>query len=363
MPKRELFQRFSAAEALPHQCFAQLPTPVRNLPRVARMLGLRSLQVKRDDLSGSAYGGNKVRKLEFLLADARARGHDMVWTVGGIGSHHCLATCIWAREIGLSCGVLHFPQPTTPHVQKNIKALSTTRPTVHLLSREGGLSPEVFGTRLRQWRTDNPDAYYIPAGGSSALGALGYVNAALEFVAQVEASEAERPDVIVVAAGTCGTLAGLYLGFQLAGFEVEVRGVRVVDAFIANAATVERLARGAAELLRDVGVDVPEFDNSVIHIDEGFFGEAYGVPTADGLHARQIARDQEALTLEPTYTAKAFAAIIDAAPRLATDDARVLYWHTLNGADLSARVARADLEVLPPEYREWAEGQPEWEDG
>ena len=363
MSDRELFRRYPSTTALPHMQFADLPTPVEPLPGTAAELGLMSLHVKRDDLSGRAYGGNKVRKLEFLLADARAKGHDTVWTVGGIGSHHCLATCIWAREVGLDCGVLHFPQPTTPHVQKNIKALSTTRPHVHLLATDGGLSAEVFGTRLRQWKDANPGVYYIPAGGSSPVGTLGYVNAALEFVSQVEEGEAPRPDVVVVAAGTCGTLAGLHLGFALAQFDVELRGVRVVDDWITNLATVERLHRGAAALLAGVGVDPPPFDASNVIIDDRFFGDAYGVPTPEGIEARAMAARLDTLRLEPTYTAKAFASIRLDAEHFNDRGQRILYWHTLSGADLSDRVAAADFDALPPEYERWATHRPEWPDG
>lgn len=361
MSQRELFRRYPSATSIPHEQFADLPTVVEHMNALGAELGLGSLQVKRDDLSGRLYGGNKVRKLEFLLADARAQGHEDVWTVGGIGSHHCLATCIWARELGMNPGVLHFPQPTTPHVQKNIRALSTTRPGVHLLAREGGLSGEVFGKRLREWLAEHKDVYYIPGGGSSAVGALGYVNAALELVAQVDAGEAERPDVIYVAAGTCGTLSGLLLGFALAAFDVHVVGVRVVDDWIANTATVERLYDGSRELLAGAGVESPPFDSSSLTIDERFFGPDYGVPTSEGIAARELVGRKEGLTLEPTYTAKAFAAIVADAPNLG--DRAVLYWHTLSGADLSARVAAADLDALPPEYREWAEQPPEWENG
>jgi D-cysteine desulfhydrase len=363
MSTRELFRRYPSTRQIPHQEFADLPTPVETFDELARQMQLASLQVKRDDLSGSLYGGNKVRKLEFLLADAQSKGHEMVWTVGGIGSHHCLATCIWARQRGMRGGVLQFPQPTTPHVQRNIRALSTTHPQVHLLATAGEMSSNVFGTRLRAWRDAHPDAYYIPGGGSSPVGVLGYVNAALELVAQIEAGEAERPDVIVVAAGTCGTLAGLHLGFALAEFDVELRGIRVVDDWIANLATVERLVRGAAEILTEAGVDTPEFDAGNLTIDPRFFGPGYGVPTEEGMAVRRLVADNEGLTLEPTYTAKTFAAIVSDVDELQQNHQRVLYWHTLSGVDLGDRIANADLDALPDEYRRWAEEPPDFDNG
>ena len=355
MQKRELFHRYPRARSIAHVELANLPTPVKRLPRLRERLGVADLWVKRDDRSGELYGGNKVRKLEFLLADARAAGHEEVWTVGGIGSHHALATCIWARHIGMTPGVIHFPQPVTKHVQRNICALSTTHPRIHLLD---DVSPSNFVDHLKSWRAEHPDKYYIPAGGSSAVGVLGYVNAALELDAQITRGETPAPDVIYVAAGTCGTLAGILLGLAMAGREVRVVGVRVVDVAIANERTVMRLIDGAREILSDAGVpDVPTVDADAIRLEHAFFGPDYGVPTAEGLAARDLVASLEELSLEPTYTAKAFAALAAASPDLA--DRRVLYWHTLNGVDLSERVERADVDALGPRYREWVDADVE----
>ncbi len=347
---RALFQRFPSTGAIPHRVLADVPTPVERLPEASKRLGLADLWVKRDDRTSNLYGGNKLRKLEFLLADAVARGHDRVWTLGAIGSHHALATCLWAREIGLDCGVVHFHQPVTDHVRKNVLALSTTNPEVHLLGEERHFPTELFRSRLGEWLQAHPDEYYIPAGGSSGVGALGYVNAALELVDQVEAGECPRPDRIYVAAGTCGTLSGLKLGFALADFDVELVGVRVVGDWIANPAIAARLAKDAAGILADLGVDTPSVEASDFLIRSEFYGRGYGLPTTAGLESADVVRE-DGLVLEPTYTGKAFSAIL--ADREELRDGTVLYWHTLSGADLTERVAAADLSRLPPIYAEW----------
>ena len=334
---------------IPRVQLANLPTPVHRLDNVGRELGITDLWVKRDDLTGTLYGGNKVRKLEFLLADAMEKGHGEVWTVGAIGSHHVLATCIYARELGLGCGALHFPQPVTPHVRKNILALSSTRPNIHLLTRDQNLAPQEFGRLVSAWLREHPDVYYIPGGGSSPIGALGYVEAALELVQQVEEGVCPRPDRIYVAAGTCGTIAGLVAGFALADFDVELVGVRVVDLAVGNEARVMELVEAAWKTIgaRAAGTLAERF-----RLSHDFIGEGYGLATPAALQACELAA-LDHLTLEPTYTAKAFSAVVADAPGLA--ERTILYWHTLSGADLSGRTADADLDALPPDYRAWTE--------
>ncbi len=351
MHSLELFRRFPGIR-LPYVPLATLPTPVEHLPALGDALGL-SLSVKRDDMSGSLYGGNKLRKLEFLLADALEKGHENVWTVGAIGSHHVLATCIWARHVGLKPSALHFPQPVTSHVQKNLKALATTNPNLTLIDHRAGLPVEMFKVKLKEWLQSGDGFYYIPGGGSSPLGTVGYVNAALELVVQCEEMGEPLPDVIYVAAGTCGTLVGLTLGFALAGVKVEVVGVRVVDKVVCNRPIAARLGRQVSELLAGAGIaDVPRLANRDYVLDNAHFGREYGTPTEEGLSAIQLAAG-EGLNLEGTYTAKAFAALVHDAERLR--DKKVMFWHTLNGVDLTDRVSRYADGMLPPGYSRYLE--------
>jgi D-cysteine desulfhydrase len=350
-----LERRHPEASTLPRIDCAQLPTPVEHLERLGAEIGIPRLFVKRDDQSGTLYGGNKVRKLEYLLGEALEEGHREVWTVGAIGSHHVLATCIYARQQGLEPAALHFPQEVTDHVLDNLRALSTTRPKLTLVGNKAQIPIEVLRTKVREWLARGPDVYYIPGGGSSAVGALGYVNAVLEIEAQVEAGEMPEPDYIFSAAGTCGTVAGLALGCQMSDMEARPVGVRVLDRVLSNSATIVKLCRQMASLLREHGVeDVPKVGPGDFELLHDYFGDAYGVPTDAGRRAIRLADTHADLTLEPTYTGKAFAGLIGARDAFDLDDATVLYCHTLNGVDLSDRIDRANVDSdLPDEYRQF----------
>ena len=338
MAQTALERRFPTAESIPRAEFATLPTPIERLGTLGAEIGIGSLWVKRDDQSGELYGGNKVRKLEYLLGEAIEEGHDEVWTVGAIGSHHVLATCIYARQQGLEPAALHFPQPITDHVLDNLRALSTTRPELTLVGNRVQIPVEVLRMKIRQWLASGPDVYYIPGGGSSPTGVIGYVNAVLELAEQIEAGEAPEPDVIFAAAGTCGTIAGILLGSEIVGLDCEVVGVRVVDRLITNKPAITRLARKTAKRLKNYDVATEtSVDSDRVTLLQDYFGESYGTPTDEGTDAIERAARTEGLELEPTYTGKTFAAVIGERDAMDLADKNVLYWHTLHGGDLRVR--------------------------
>ncbi|AWV89203.1 1-aminocyclopropane-1-carboxylate deaminase/D-cysteine desulfhydrase [Bradymonas sediminis] len=352
-----LFETLPSTRTIPHISLATLPTPVKHLEKLGSEIGCRSLWVKSDDQSGTEYGGNKVRKLEFLLGEALAQGYKEVWTVGAIGSHHALATAIYARQVGLRPAVLHFPQPVTEHVRKNLKAICSTNPVLTLASNKLTLPVEVGKAKMKQWLSTAQNIYYIPGGGSSPPGVLGYVNAAFELKQQIERGETVLPDYIFVAAGTCGTLAGLILGARMAGLDTQIIGVRVVDKIMTNAAITAHLANKAGKILRAHGVqDIPHISISDVTLLDDYFGEDYGKPTDEGMEALGLCAKCSDVVLEPTYTGKAFAAIIGERERLDLANKNVLYWHTLSGADLSARIASVDVaRDLPDGYQKFFE--------
>lgn len=354
-----LFETLPSTRSIPHISLASLPTPLKHLKKLGSKVGCHSLWVKCDDQSGTEYGGNKVRKLEFLLGEALAEDYKEVWTVGAIGSHHALATAIYAREVGLRPSILHFPQPITEHVRANLRALSTTDPNLTLASNKLTLPVEVGKAKMKQWLSTAHDVYYIPGGGSAAPGVLGYVNAAFELKHQIERGECVSPDYIFVAAGTCGTLAGLILGAKMAGLDTQIIGVRVVDKIMTNATITAHLANKTAKILRAHGVeDIPHISISEVNLLDDYFGNNYGEPTPEGMTALRICAGHSTLGLEPTYTAKAFAAIIGEAERLDLANKNVLYWHTLSGVDLSDRIARADVvQDLPAGYQKFFEDE------
>jgi 1-aminocyclopropane-1-carboxylate deaminase/D-cysteine desulfhydrase-like pyridoxal-dependent ACC family enzyme len=316
--------------------------PLGHFPtRVERLAGLLppsvELWVKRDDESGALYGGNKVRKLEFLLAEARARGAHRLVTLGGIGSHHVLATAIYGREAGFAVDAVVFPQPLTDHVREQLLADVAAGAT--LWPTRG-----YFGVPFRVWRTRRaPDVAWITSGGSSPIGSLGYVSAGLELLEQIARSELPPPDVVYLALGSCGTAAGLLVGLcgapSLPRLDATVVGVRVVDRVVSNARVTRRLAARTASLLAARGAEwfnrlaLPHFA-----VEHRFFGGAYGraTPAADDAVARAAA---VGLRLEPTYTGKAMAALLSDAAAGLLDGKRVLFLHTYNSVDLTPFVA------------------------
>jgi D-cysteine desulfhydrase len=354
-----LSRAFPDADRLPHTDLADLPTSVDRAPDLADELGVGGLSVKRDDQTAALYGGNKIRKLEWLFGDAFDDDHSRVRTVGAIGSHHVLATCLFAREVGLEPGALQFPQPVTDHVLENLRALSTTRPELTLVDHKAKLPFEMLKEKIDRWLERGPRVYYIPGGGSSPTGAVGYVNAALEYAEQVDQGDAPEPDVIFVAAGTCGTFAGLLAGFRLADISPHVVGVRVVDRVVANPMLIARLANRTAAHLTDYGFpEIDTFGGEDIDLLDDYFGEGYGEPTVSGLHAIDVAERTEGLHLDPTYTGKTVAAIHGERHVRELDDKHVLYWNTLSSADLSDRIDRASpLDDLPADYHHFFDQQ------
>lgn len=295
---------------MPHLSLGNFPTPVEEAPALAELSGAAAVWIKRDDLSGERYGGNKIRKLEFILGDAQAKGARRLVTVGAIGSHHCLATAVMGRAAGFDLKALHFPQPVTPHVLQNCLAIGATGAELKLSSKNT-LPFALAAAKTRAWFPFGDRPYYVPAGGSSPAGAIGYVNAALEIEQQIEAGEIPPVDAVVAAVGTAGTLAGLIVGFKLARRPIELIGVRVVDRLLANMFMVRRLVRKTEALLRRYGVTVDRFDGVRFSLDHSQFGTEYGKTTPACDRAVEAARKMAGLKLDPTYTGKAMAGVLD----------------------------------------------------
>lgn len=357
-----LFRRWPGLrDAIPRIDLATLPTPIEELTLPERS-GVRAvdrgLWVKRDDQTGVNYGGNKVRKLEFLLGEARHQGRRSVWTVGAVGSNHCLATAVHGRQLGFSVNVLHFPQPPTEHVRNNLLALSATGAHLTLASTRQRMAIEVAKTKVKTWFSGGSGDYYIPGGGSNAVGALGYVNAALELADQIAAGTVPEPERIYVAMGTAGTYSGLWLGCRLAGLSSAVIGIRVVDLLIGNEVLAARLVNQTAALLREACPEIPAVHAGAADMEfrHTYLGEDYGVPTTRGQRAIALL-GEVGLGLEPTYTGKTVGALLD---ELARPNTRprgpVLYWHTLSSADLGPLMRNADVSSLPDGYQRYLGG-------
>jgi D-cysteine desulfhydrase len=283
------------------------PTPLEPAPALARATGAAELWLKREDRSG----GNKVRGLEFLLAGANPE--TVFVTVGGTGSTHCLATAVHARRLGHRIVLAQFPQPDTDASLAVSAATTRAADIVILAGTRAGLPLALVRAWIAARRLGAPR--WIPGGGAHPRALVGHVLAALELATQLDAP----PDTIVVPLGTGGTAAGIALGVAWLDWPTRVVAVRVAPRIVANHWSTTRLARRTARLLeaRSGEFHIP---HSALRIDVvNGLGAGYGHPSPAGERARVIAAEH-GLRLDPTYGAKAFAAI----PALQ----RVVFWHT-----------------------------------
>jgi D-cysteine desulfhydrase len=337
-----LFRRYpGVADYIPWTPLGKWPTPtepVADLPP-----GFEGeLWVKRDDRSSPHYGGNKVRKLEFLLADAVARGARRLITTGVVGSHHALATCVHGRRVGLPTTLVVFPQPMTDHARE---VAAHNEAWADQVCRCGTFATQPFVEAAVRWRRRHDAPYVIPGGGSNPLGTIGYVSGGLELAEQIERGEAPRPDRITVAAGTLGTVAGLAIAAALTNLTDHIEAIRIVPSPIANQWTLARLVEGAARLLARSGVRVPDprLILQRVEIVGDYVGGGYGVPTEAGREAAAWFADR-GVVLEPTYTAKTAAALLD---RMRAEGAGIrLYWHTFSSVEPGP--APSDEELAEP---------------
>jgi D-cysteine desulfhydrase len=288
------------------------PTPLERAPALGQAVGVAELALKREDRSSPAYGGNKVRGLEFLLAGAPP-GTVFV-TAGGSGSTHCLATAVHAGAVGGRAAIAQFPQLETP-ASRAVGVACRSHAALVVSSRTRLTLPFAMLTAWRRAAALGPRRW-IPGGGAHPRAVVGHLLGGLELASQTT----HPPDAIVLPLGTGGTAAGLALAVGALDWPTRLVGVRVAPTIVANRWRTMRLAAGARRLLERRGVPLPA-PRSLDVVDG--LGEGYGHPTPEGEAARRLAADH-GLTLDPTYGAKAFACCL----RLTRDVQRVVFWHT-----------------------------------
>src|SRR5271157_2691219 len=343
-----LFERYpKLAEKIPRLSFGEFPTPVERLSGISRRLKRENLYIKRDDLSSRIYGGNKVRKLEFLLADALKHGAVRVITSGGAGSNHAAATAIYARKAGLKAVLMLFQQPNSYSVRHNLLVnLASGAELIHHDTYQE--HTQAFEETVRKYESaDGRPPYIIPLGGSSPVGAIGYVNAALELAAQIAAGELPPPSRIYLALGTMGTAMGLLLGLKAAGVKTHLQAVRAVPTYVAGRDKCNLLFNQTNELLREMDPSFPACTivPGDLTIREEYFGEKYGVFTTGALAAATLLRESDGIILDGTYTGKACAAFL--ADVRSDGSEPVLFWNTKSTRPLPPEALAADYRLLP----------------
>jgi D-cysteine desulfhydrase len=338
-PDLPLYRAFPTLEAaIPRQPFVVTPTPIIRLPLEG--FGESGLLVKDDARSCPLHGGNKPRKLEFIIGRALARGSRRLVTTGAFGTHHGLATTLLGRSVGLATTLVLVPQPMTAEVER---ALSLHHACGAELVRVPGVRSAV-GQILRvlarsQLRGERP--HLVWTGGSTALGNLGFVSAAFELAEQISAGELPEPAEILVALSSGGTLAGLTLGLRLAGLPIPLRGILVSDIMPPSPASLARSANATLALMRRAEPKIPavQLEASDFVIDRSELGDGYGSATERSAQAFEVAL-RHGLRLDATYTAKSFAAVLARAGRREAERGPLLFWNTHNGIEIQAPSAR-----------------------
>lgn len=333
------------------------PAPVRKLKRLGRVLGLNDLYIKDDGCIGTHYGGNKVRKLEFLLGRASKLKAKEILTFGYAGSNHALATTIYAKHLGIKCTSILFGQPNAQYVRNNLLMCHQFGGELVHCKNPIILMSKTFHHLLSCLIKNNHLPYIIPAGGTSILSVIGYVNAVFELKEQIITGVLPEPDIIYVAGGTMGTAAGLILGSIAAGLNCHVNIIKVTKSPLISSRLIMILLKRTYRFLKSMESSFPgcSFDKSNIKINNNYVGSGYAYFTNQGMDAVDLMKSLEGLQLEGTYTGKTVAAVIDDAEKGCLANKKVLFWNTFNTCQFSDSTKSIDYRQLPETFHHYFE--------
>jgi D-cysteine desulfhydrase len=328
-PSTSYIERIDAL-APPRIALAHLPTPLQPMERIGRELGVE-LWVKRDDYTGAELSGNKIRKLEYVLAEARAQGADTVLTCGGVQSNHCRATALAAARLGLKCTLLlRTADPATPpplEANSLLDRMAGAR-FVWVSPEEYRNREEVFAREAEALQNAGRRPFVIPEGASDALGAWGYMRAMAELAGDIARLDEDepKPTTVVHATGSGGTGAGLVLGKLVLGLDVRVVSVNVCDDrdyFIRVSGAICR------EAIDRYGLGAAFDAEKDLEIVDGYVGAGYALSRPEELKLFAHVCRREGIVLDPVYTGKSFFGMVDQLrknPNIFGD--RIVFLHT-----------------------------------
>lgn len=316
------------------QTITHSPTPLEYAPRLSKELGI-NLYIKRDDCTGLAGGGNKTRKLEYLIADAQACQADTLITIGGLQSNHARQTAAAAAKFGLNCELVLQDVAGTPkqdYFQNGNMLLDNLfGANMHQLAVDEDCeiyAQTLIESLIEQGRTP----YLIPMGGSNDIGSLGYVRCAQELVTQVVEQNLEIQQIIL-ATGSAGTQAGLLAGLIAYKKSIEVLGINVSRSAEEQTELVENLL---IKVLDKIGID-SALSKGIVDCNGDYFGEGYGIVTEQMIEAVRLSARLEGLLLDPVYSGKAMAGLIDRCRRqLIAPGSNIIFLHTGGSTGLFA---------------------------
>lgn len=289
----------------PHLSLAQLPTPLQLMPRLSRELGGPRIWIKRDDLTGTALTGNKIRKLEYLLADAQQQDANVLITCGGVQSNHCRATAILAAQLGLKAHlILRGATPPVADANLLLDQLCGASVAFYTAREYQARLPELFAHWREVLTAQGMKPYAIPTGGSNTMGLWGYVQAAQELHEQLQTLNL-NPQVIVCATGSGGTQAGLTLGMGHLRPQVEVVGMAVCD----SAEYFNSKVQNDIDLWANQYSPL-ETPRVTVRTNDSYIGPGYALATEDVFNTIRWAGRTEGLILDPVYTGKAFHGLV-----------------------------------------------------
>jgi len=296
---------------------AHLPTPIEALPHLSRLLGGPQLFIKRDDLTGLGLGGNKTRKLEYLAADALAKGAKTLISTGAVQSNHCRQVAAAAAKLGLGCQlILAGDEPG--EAQGNLLLDKLSGAQIFFTSKAN--RDQELQLRFQQAQRDGQKPYLIPYGGSNTIGALGYLNAMVELKDQ-----GLEPDWIVFATSSGGTQAGLILGAHITGFRGKILGISIEHSSDPFSAQIADLVNKTVD---ELGYDWSVTSREVL-INDSYCQAGYGVLTSAEIEAVNLFARTEGILLDPVYTGRAAAGLLDLIRKgFFRPEEKVLFWHT-----------------------------------
>ena len=294
-------------DRFPRVALCHQPTPIEPMRRLTEHLGGPRLFIKRDDCTGLATGGNKTRKLEFLVGEALKENADMLVTQGAVQSNHARQTAAAACHVGLKCHIVlerRVPDRDNSYEQTGNVLLDKIFGATHEFRPPGlDMNAEAIAVTERL-RAEGHRPYFVPGGGSNPTGALGYASCAREIARQCQET-GQHFDWLVMGTGSTGTQAGLVAGFHAMGYDLPVMGVSVRQPRERQVAAVHGLTQKTLDLLGG-----PSIPTSKILVDDGYVGEGYGIPADSTLEAISLTARQEGILLDPVYSAKGMAGLI-----------------------------------------------------
>lgn len=350
-----LFEKYPNLKgSVHHVSLGSFPTPIKKLQTLGSLLKSNNLFIKQDTASGSLFGGNKVRKLEFLLGDAQAQEAKGVATMGFAGSNHTCATTLYAKQCGMRCICMHLPQIPTAYLRRNLLLSYAAGAELNLYKAQGERDKALCDRNKAFKKETGQCLYFIPSGGSNELGTIGFVNAIFELHKQIGQGVIPEPDFIYVACGSCATTAGLMLGIKACGLKTIVVPICIEpqDFDLQHEQKCKNLFNITSQYLnkRDPSFPLLTISEQDVVINHDFVGAGYAITTNQGKEAIQLLERTENIKLDGTYAGKAFAAMLHDISEKKLHDKAILFWNTFCSGDFLEIRSTVDYKQLPQKY-------------